>query len=68
MALEAILGLDTPLLYDSQNKTRFYWRWLGKLPRSLRDHIVENLRLQQSYGIIWRYGVAIGAAIFAGNE
>lgn len=57
--LEAVLGLDTPILYDSQNKTRFYWRWLGKLPRGLRENIVENLRLQQTYGIIWRYGVAI---------
>lgn len=57
--MEAILGLDTPILYDSQNKTRYYWRWLGKLPRRLRENIVENLRLQQSYGIIWRYGTAI---------
>jgi len=57
--LEAILGLDTPILYASQNKTRFYWRWLGRLPGGLRGNLVENLRLQQSYGIIWRYGVAI---------
>ena len=56
--LEAILGLDSPLL-NERARSRFYWRWLGKLPPARRERIAQSLRLQHAYGTIRRYGLAV---------
>ena len=58
MVLEALTGLDSPLLLD-QGHSPFYWRWLGMLPTGRRNRVVENLRTQQMVGTIRRYGVDI---------
>jgi len=56
--LEAVFGLDSPVV-DNLGKSKFYWRWLGALPESRRNRIVENLRLMQVYNTFRRYGIDI---------
>ena len=56
--LEAIFGLDSPVVEDL-GKSKFYWRWLGMLPKGRRNRIVDNLRLMQVYSTIRRYGIDI---------
>jgi len=56
--LEAILGLDSPIL-NEKTKSRFYWRWLAKLPPARRERIDQSLRLQHAYNTIRRYGLAV---------
>ena len=65
--LEAIFGLDSPVI-DNSGKSKFYWRWLGLLPKGRRNRIVENIRLKQVYDIIRRYSIDIlvGATPLAG--
>ena len=33
--LEAIFGLDSPVI-DDAGKSKFYWRWLGLLPKGMK--------------------------------
>lgn len=56
--LEAIFGLDSPVV-DDLGKSKFYWRWLGALPKGRRNRIVDNLRLKQVYDTIRRYSIDI---------
>lgn len=56
--LEAIFGLDSPVI-DDAGKSKFYWRWLGLLPKGRRNRIVDNLRLKQVYDTIRRYSIDI---------
>jgi ubiquinone biosynthesis protein len=65
--LEAIFGLDSPVV-DDLGKSKFYWRWLGMLPKGRRNRIVDNLRLKQVYDTIRRYSIDIlvGATPLAG--
>jgi ubiquinone biosynthesis protein len=56
--LEAIFGLDSPVV-DDAGRSKFYWRWLGLLPKGRRNRIVDNLRLMQAYATIRRYGIDI---------
>jgi uncharacterized membrane protein YvlD (DUF360 family) len=56
--MEAILGLDSPLL-DRTARSRFFWRWLAKLPPERRERIDQSLRLQHAYSTIRRYGLAV---------
>lgn len=56
--LEAIFGLDSPVI-DGDSQHKFYWRWLGRLSTGRRNAVVENLRLQQVYATIRRYGLDI---------
>ena len=47
--LEAIFGLDSPVIDDS-GRSKFYWRWLGALPKGRRNRIVDNLlRFSQQF-------------------
>lgn len=43
-AMQAIFGLDSPIT-DGDSRSKFYWRWLGKLPTGRRNALVENLRV-----------------------
>jgi putative membrane protein len=67
--LEAIFGLDSPVV-DDLGKSKFYWRWLGMLPKGRRNRIVDNLRLKQVYDTIRRYSIDIlvGATPLAGSN
>ena len=38
---------------------RTYWRWFSRLPSMRRNRMIENMRLQQVYDILWRYGMDI---------
>ncbi len=42
--IEAILGLGSPAS-TTDVRSRFYWRWLGRLPTGQRNRFVENLRV-----------------------
>jgi ubiquinone biosynthesis protein len=54
--LEAIVGLNSSLEGEGRRQD-FYWRWLSKLPTGRRSRIIENLRTQQVYDAMRRYGV-----------
>ncbi|HMJ80757.1 MAG TPA: AarF/UbiB family protein [Candidatus Dormibacteraeota bacterium] len=55
---DAILGLNVPLI-DEQGEGRAIWRLLDALPTPRRNRIIENVRLQQVYDTIYRYGLDI---------
>ena len=54
----AILGLSRPVV-DDEGRGRLIWRVLDALPTPRRNAILENMRLQQVYEIIARYGLDI---------
>jgi ubiquinone biosynthesis protein len=56
--LEALFGLDSPVI-DGSGESKFYWRWLGKVPPDYRKRIVANLRLKQDYDTVRRFGIDI---------
>jgi ubiquinone biosynthesis protein len=58
IALEAIFGLDSPVI-DGSGESKFYWRWLSKVPPDYRKRIVANLRLKQDYDTFRRFGLDI---------
>ena len=54
----AVLGLSRPVV-DEEGRGKLIWRVLDALPTPRRNAILENLRLQQVYEIIARYGLDI---------
>jgi len=58
IVVEALFGLDSPVI-DGSGESKFYWRWLSKVPPDYRKTIVANLRLKQDYDIIRRFGLDI---------
>ncbi len=56
--LDALLGLNRPSL-DPEGRGRFLWRMLDGLPTPRRNAIIENLRFQQVYDTVYRYGLDI---------
>ena len=58
IVIEALFGLDSPVI-DGGGESKFYWRWLSKVPPDYRKTIVANLRLKQDYDIIRRFGLDI---------
>jgi ubiquinone biosynthesis protein len=63
---QAIFGLDSPMV-TGDARSRFYWRWLGRLPMGRRNRIVENLRVYFILRTIVSYteDIAIGFTPFA---
>jgi ubiquinone biosynthesis protein len=57
--LEAISGLNSPLIDEHKGTSKFYWRWLGLLPKGGHNRIAENLRIVQVYDTLSRYGTHI---------
>ena len=55
---DAIFGLDVPMI-DASGEGRSIWRFLDALPTPRRNRIIENVRLQQVYDTIYRYGLDI---------
>jgi ubiquinone biosynthesis protein len=55
---DAIFGLNVPAL-DDQGRLRSIWRFLDALPTPRRNRIIENIRLQQVYDTMYRYGLDI---------
>ena len=51
-------GSTSPIL-DDQGEGRSIWRLLDALPTPRRNRIIENVRLQQVYDTIYRYGLDI---------
>ena len=58
IVVEALFGLDSPVI-DGSGESKFYWRWLSKVPPDYRTTIVANLRLKQDYDTIRRFGLDI---------
>jgi ubiquinone biosynthesis protein len=57
-AVDAVLGLNVPDV-DDRGQGRSIWRILDALPTPRRSRIIENIRLQQVYDTIYRYGLDI---------
>jgi len=55
---DAVFGLNVPIL-DDTGEGRSIWRLLDALPTPRRNRIIENVRLQQVYDTIYRYGLDI---------
>ncbi|MCJ7710057.1 MAG: AarF/UbiB family protein, partial [Chloroflexi bacterium] len=58
LVLDALLGLSRPSL-DVEGRGKFIWRFLDGLPTPRRNAIIENLRFQQVYDTLYRYGLDI---------
>jgi ubiquinone biosynthesis protein len=56
--VDAVAGLNVPLI-DEQGNGRSIWKILDALPTPRRNRILENVRLQQVYDTIYRYGLDI---------
>jgi len=54
----SILGLNRPIV-DESGRGQLIWRILDALPTPRRNAILENLRLQEVYDTIARYGLDI---------
>jgi len=57
-AVDALVGLNVPDI-DDQGHGRSIWGILDALPTPRRNRIIENIRLQQVYDTIYRYGLDI---------
>lgn len=56
--VDAVFGLNVPII-DDGGRGRSIWRFLDALPTPRRNRIIENVRLQQVYDTIYRYGLDI---------
>jgi ubiquinone biosynthesis protein len=56
LGADALLGLSRPSL-DVEGRGRLVWRILDGLPTPRRNAILENLRFQQVWSTIYRYGL-----------
>jgi ubiquinone biosynthesis protein len=61
--LEGVVGLNSPLISTGRQTSRFYWRWLGLLPRNRRNRIAESLRILQVYDTLRRYSTHIAISL-----
>jgi ubiquinone biosynthesis protein len=59
--VDALLGLDQPQL-DEAGRGQFIWQWLDGIPGWKTHDLVENVRMDQVYRTIWRYGLDITLA------
>jgi ubiquinone biosynthesis protein len=57
-AVDAVFGLNVPDV-TADGSGRSIWRVLDALPTPRRNRILENIRLQQVYDTIYRYGLDI---------
>jgi len=56
--LDAVLGLNVPQV-DATGNAHWIWTLLDALPTPRRSRIIENVRLQQVYETIYRFGLDI---------
>ena len=54
--LDAVLGLTRPSV-DAAERGQSIWRILDALPTPRRNAILENLRMEQVYDTVYRYGL-----------
>src|SRR6478735_1589681 len=55
---DAVLGLNVPQV-DATGNAHWIWTLLDALPTPRRSRIIENVRLQQVYETIYRFGLDI---------
>ncbi|MFI5226298.1 MAG: AarF/UbiB family protein [Candidatus Limnocylindrales bacterium] len=58
MLTDAVFGLNIPDI-DESGRGRAIWRLLDAVPTPRRSRIIENVRLQQVYDMIYQYGLDI---------
>ena len=58
VAIDAVLGMSRPSL-DVEGRGKLVWRILDGLPTPRRNAILENLRFQQVWSTMYRYGLDI---------
>ena len=54
--LDAVFGLNRPSV-DAAERGQSIWRILDALPTPRRNAVLENLRMQQVYDTVYRYGL-----------
>jgi len=59
--VDVLLGLDQPQL-DEAGRGQFVWQWLDGIPSWKTNDLVENVRMEQVFRTIWRYGLNITLA------
>lgn len=59
VVLEMIIGLNSPKVGAGKQTSKFYWRWLGLLPKNGRNRIAENLRIVYIYDTVQSYAAQI---------
>lgn len=59
--LQGVSGLDSPI-FEGNIRSKWYWRWLNRLPTGRRNWLVENLRVYFILRILISYfeEIAIG--------
>lgn len=64
---QGVTGLDSPI-FEGNLRSKWYWRWLNRLPTGRRNWLVENLRVYFILRILISYGeeIAIGLTPVAG--
>jgi hypothetical protein len=55
---DALFGMNIPDI-DESGRGRVIWRLLDAVPTPRRSRIIENVRLQQVYDMIYQYGLDI---------
>jgi ubiquinone biosynthesis protein len=58
LVVDVVLGLSRPA-FDASGEGQGVWRLLDALPTPRRNAILENVRFQQVYSTIYRYGLDI---------
>ncbi|NTU80666.1 MAG: hypothetical protein HGA45_15035 [Chloroflexales bacterium] len=58
--LNALSGLDSPLLDPARQTSKAYWRWLGQLPHG---RLAEQVRIAQAYETMRRYLIQIAVSL-----
>lgn len=61
LILQAVSGLDSPI-FEGNLRSKWYWRWLNRLPTGRRNWLVENLRVYFILRILISYleEIAVG--------
>lgn len=64
---QGLTGLDSPI-FEGNLRSKWYWRWLNRLPTGRRNWLVENLRVYFILRILVSYveEIAIGITPAAG--
>ena len=63
VGMEAIFGLDSPVVTGYTNRSRGVWRWLGRLPTGQRNPLTENLRVYLILRAVISYTKDIGIGL-----
>ena len=55
---DVIFGYNRPSVAQME-ENKMFWAWVSRLPSFRRNRIIENLRIQEVFDILWRYALNI---------